>query len=679
MFADVYIGYPLSTTFTYRVPSGMHVTPFMRVKVNFSGRNTIAFVDRTHEDEPGDYKVKEILDVIDTDLIYDNRLMSLARYTADNYLSSIGEALAMALPSGIRPSARYKIPFEKTVTGDVQLNDEQRNVYFNIMESYHKGELSHCIFGITGSGKTEIYIEIAKSLIARGYSVIYLVPEISLSSMIFERLYGVFGDDLIIYHSHLTSNQRLHNWIRFFKGDAHIAIGTRSAVFLQCPRLGMIIIDEEHDGSYKEHSTPRYNARRLALYRSKTEGALVVMGSATPAVETLYACERGVMKLHALKTRYGNASLPDVEIVKINSTKPSKLISPILKLYTKRAVDQGKQVVFLLNRRGFAPIVICSQCGWTVECPHCNIGMNYHRDRNMLCHYCGHQDAVPTSCARCGSEQIDKVGSGTQRIEDIVVEEFPDFRIFRLDQDSSRHKDTVPELIGKMNRGEVDILVGTQLVAKGFDFKNITLVGVLLADIGMNMPDFRSTERIFALLVQVAGRSGRGDSPGKVVIQTLDNENPLFRFIRNQDYYGFYRSELEARRMLQYPPFTRIARLLVRGENEERVIACINDLKLALEENMRGQSKDTSGKSNIRGQSKDIRGQSKDIRGQSKDIIILGPSAAPFSKIGGNWRHHIILKSGNIQALRDAITASRNAVTGRDVYLEIDIDPYELM
>ena len=665
MFADVYIGYPLNSTFTYRVPLGMNVTPCMRVKVNFAGRNTIAFVDKIHAEEPSGFDVKDIISVIDEEPIFDHRLMSLAHYTASNYLSSVGEALGMALPSGITPSARYKIPYEKSEMRDVRLNDEQRDVYTDIMESHKIGDLVHCIFGITGSGKTEIYIEIAKQLIAAGSSVIYLVPEISLSSMIFERLYGTFSDDLIIYHSHLTPNQRLHNWIRFFKGDAHIAIGTRSAVFLQCPKLGMIIIDEEHDGSYKEHSTPRYNARRIALYRSRVEEALVVMGSATPAVETLYACERGVMKLHTLRTRYGRAVLPDIEVVKINSTKPSKLISPLLKLYTKRAVDQGKQVIFLLNRRGFAPIVICSNCGWTVECPHCNIGMNYHRDRNMLCHYCGHQEGVPAVCARCGSEQIDKVGSGTQRIEDIVTDEFPDFRIFRLDQDSSRKKDSVPDLIGKMNRGEVDILVGTQLVAKGFDFQNITLVGVLLADIGMNMPDFRSTERIFSLLIQVAGRSGRGETPGKVVIQTLDNENPLFRFIRNQDYYSFYRSELEARKMLQYPPFTRIARLLVRGANEERVIASINSLKQVLEEKIRGQSKDIPGQSNS--------------GGQSKNITILGPSEAPFGKIGGNYRHHIILKSGSMTALRDVIAASRNAVSGRDVYLEIDIDPYELM
>lgn len=612
-----------------------------------------AYVHRVHETEPAGFEVKDIISVVDSEPIFDDRLMKLARYTASNYLSSIGEALSIALPSGFKPSKRYKIPFVRNATEqEVTLNADQKQIFDNIIGAYETGILNHLIFGITGSGKTEIYIEIAKKLIARGLSVIYLVPEISLSSMIFDRLYAVFGDDLIIYHSHLTPNQRLYNWIRFYKGEAHIAVGTRSAVFLQCPKLGMIIVDEEHDGSYKEHSTPRYNARRIALYRSRMESALVVMGSATPAVESLYACERDVMKLHTLKNRYGNARLPEIDIVRIGSTKPKHIISPILKIQTKRAIEEGHQAIYLLNRRGFAPLVICSQCGWTLECPHCSIGMNYHKDRHMLCHYCGHQQAVPAVCAKCGSEQLDKVGSGTQRIEEIIEKEFPDYAIFRLDQDSSRKKNTVPELITRMSRGEVDILVGTQLVAKGLDFHNITMVGVILADIGMNMPDFRSGERIFSLLMQVAGRSGRGDAPGKVIVQTLDDQNPLFRFIKNHDYFGFYRSELDARRMLQYPPFTRLARLLVRGKSEDKVIASINSLKKSIEEQ---------------------------ALSRNADIRILGPASAPFAKIGGNYRHHIILKSSNVGVLQEVIAASRSVVTSREVYLEIDVDPYELM
>lgn len=652
MFADVHISYPLEGPFTYRVPPGMTVTHFTRVKVNFAGRNMAAYVHRIHDDKPSGFEVKDILEIIDGEPLYDGRLIDLAQYTAHSYLSSMGEALAMALPSGLKASTRYKNPFERKDDGFISLNDEQRAVRDDIAASRERGELSHLVFGITGSGKTELYIELAKQALARGRSVIYLVPEISLSSMIFERLYTVFGDDLILYHSHLTPNQRLNNWMRFYRGEARVAVGTRSAVFLQCPDLGMIVIDEEHDGSYKEHSTPRYNARRIALYRSKREKALVVMGSATPAVETLYACERGAMKLHRLTKRFGGAALPEIEVVKIVSTKPSRILSTTLKIKTKKAIDAGRQVIYLLNRRGFAPIVICGRCGWTVECPDCSISMNYHNDRRMLCHYCGLQRNVPAACEKCGAEPMDKVGSGTQRVEEIIEKEFQSYRVFRLDQDSSRKKGTVPDLIGRMNAGEVDILVGTQLVAKGFDFHNITLVGVLLADIGMNMPDFRSSERIFALLVQVAGRSGRGDSPGTVIIQTLDDQKPLFKYIRAHDYYGFYRSELEARKLLRYPPFSRLARLLVRGKNEEKVISSIDVIKKALDEY---------------------------IARQGHDITILGPASAPFGRIGGNWRHHIILKSPDMNSLRQAVSACRGTITGREVYLEIDMDPYELM
>ncbi len=652
MYCNVYIGYPLEESYTYRIPPGLGVGEGRRVKVNFAGREKIGFVYRVHDVPPQGFKIKDVLKVIDDDPIYDDRLLGLAGYTAATYLSSMGEALAMALPSGLRPSGRFKNPFERAEQKKIVLNEEQQKIYEDIMASAGKGGSSHLIFGITGSGKTEIYLEVAKQLIGRGYSVIYLVPEISLSAMTFERLYNTFGNDLIVYHSHLTPNQRLHNWIRFYRGEARIAVGTRSAVFLQCPRLGMIVIDEEHDGSFKEHSAPRYNARRIALYRSRSEGALVLMGSATPSIETLYAGEAGIITLHKLFKRFGNASLPEIDIVKLNSTKPSSMISPPLKVQTRRAVRAGMQAIYLLNRRGFAPILICNRCGWTMECQDCSITMNYHRDGRMLCHYCGRQRTAPDRCGRCGSPELAKVGSGTQRIEEIIGSEFSEYRIFRLDQDSSRKKDTVPDLIGRMNRGEVDILLGTQLVAKGFDFHRITLVGVLLADIGMNLPDFRSSERTFSLLVQVAGRSGRGDAPGRVIIQTLNDENPLFKFIKLLDYYGFYKSELLARKALQYPPFSRLARLLVRGKDEERVISSMNGLKQALDEY---------------------------INKRESGISILGPSPAPLGKIGGNFRHHVILKSASLSALRSAVLACRGAVSVKDVYLEIDIDPYDLL
>jgi len=652
MFADVLTGYPLESSFTYRVPPGMDVEPGKRVKVNFARRNVTAFVIRVHDEEPSGFEIKDILEVIDSEAIFNERLVDLCRFVAYTYISSVGEALSMALPSGLKPSARYKVPFTQQETAPIALTSEQEKVFQDILLSREENSLLHCIFGITGSGKTEVYIELAKKMLEQGKSVIYLVPEISLSSQIYERLFHVFGDDLVIYHSHLTSNQRLFNWMRFYRGEARVVIGTRSAIFMQCPDLGLIIVDEEHDGSYKEHSTPRYNARRVALYRSKKEKTLVVMGSATPSLETLYAGENGIIRIHRLTRRFGGARLPEISIVKVSGGSPDKVISNPLKLDTKRAVDAGRQVIYLLNRRGFSPFVICEDCGHVIECPHCNISMNYHKGGSLLCHYCGYSAQLPAVCGKCGSRELTKLGSGTQRVEEIIEETFRGMRIFRLDQDSSRKKGSVFNLMDSMKNGEIDILVGTQMVAKGFDFPNVSLVGILMADIGLNIPDFRASERIFSLLVQVAGRSGRGSEPGKVILQTLDDEHPLFTFVRQQDYEGFYRSEMLVRKSLNYPPYTRIARLLVRGKEESDVIAAMGKLKTSID---------------------------KAVAEAGENIQVLGPAAAPMEKIGGNYRHHIIMKSRSVDMLRKVIVESRGAVNSNNVYLEIDIDPHDMM
>ncbi len=651
-YADVYIGYPVEGSFTYAVPADMNVTAGMRVRVNFKNRDVNAFVFKIHAEKPDFPKIKEIKRTIDDAPIFDSRLVDLARYTASNYISSEGEAMAMALPSGERASDRFKNPFEKMEIPEVVLTKEQDDIYREITASLDTENRHHLIFGITGSGKTEIYIKLAKELIGRGRSVIYLVPEITLSSQIFERLYNVFGDGLIVYHSHLTSNQRLHSWKRFYSGDAMIAIGTRSAVFLQCPELGAIILDEEHDTSYKEHSTPRYHARRLALYRCKKENAALLMGSATPSTESLYAAEKGILRLHNLKGRFGEATLPDVEIIKINPGRDKGMISPRLKLHSRKAIDRKQQVIYLLNRRGFAPILLCGECGAVCECPSCSISLNYHRDGSMHCHYCGYTRHVPDECQACGSPDLVKLGSGTQKVEDVIKEELNNPRVFRMDSDSARKKDAVYGLLEKMKLGDIDILLGTQMVAKGFDFLNVTLVGVLLADIGLNLPDFRASERILSLLIQVAGRCGRGSAPGRVFIQTCNEDHYIFKYLKEHDYMGFYRHEQSVRKMLDYPPYARLARLLVRGKSEERVIENVNKLKGALDASLR--------------------------RGGGR-IQVLGPSAAPLSKIANNYRYHIILKSKDFERLKKVIREVKDSVSGKDVYLEVDIDPYDML
>ncbi len=650
-FADVCVGFPVEGMFTYSVPEGTAVRVFSRVKVDFRGRTVTAFVLAVHGNTPAGFEVKEIRSVIDESPIFDERLLDCARYVAENYFSSLGEALATALPSGERPSKRYRHPFGDSASRSIVLTGEQQAVYDAIVASFDAGSPFHLLHGITGSGKTEVYMEIARRFMSAGTSVIYLVPEISLSSQIFERLHDVFGDELIVYHSRLTAQQRLHNWMRFYSGDAKIAVGTRSAVFLQCPRLGVLIIDEEHDGSYKEHSTPRYNARRIALYRCRKEGALLLMGSATPSVESLYAAERGLMKLHALKGRYGKAVLPEIEIVRLSSARPEAVLSTALKLHTKRAIDGGLQAIYLLNRRGFAPFVVCGECSAVLECPQCSISLNFHSDGNMLCHYCGYQRRLPEACPACGAERLEKVGSGTQRVEEIIANTFHGSRIFRLDQDSSRKKDAIFELIEKMRAGEIDILLGTQMVAKGFDFHNVAVVGVVLADIGLNFPDFRASERVFSLLLQVAGRGGRGDVPGRVIIQTLNEDHYVFAFLKNHDYYGFYRHELSVRRALGYPPFSRITRLLARGPDEDAVTLAMARVAEVLRAELKGV----------------------------ENVVVLGPAKAPLARIGGNHRHHVVIKARDIGSIRPALHRAGAERLGRGVYLEIDVDPFDML
>ncbi len=655
VYADIIVGYPVEGSFSYRVPPEMGVVPGQRVRVNFAGRTVTGFVVATGENAPAGVppdRIKEVTGLIDEEPIFDARFVNLARFVAESYLCSVGEVMALALPSGSSASSRFRNPFGPPALREVSLNEEQERVHRDIAAAVGDGGRLHLLFGVTGSGKTEVYIREALDAMAEGKSVIYLVPEISLSSQIYERLHHVFGEELVLYHSRITAQQRLFNWGRFYRGEARIAVGTRSAVFMQAPRLGLIVVDEEHDGSYKEHSTPRYNARRIAAYRSRVEDLTVIMGSATPSVESLHAAKGGVMRLHRLTGRHGGAELPEIHIVPMESARKPDLLSPLLKIESRKAMERGEQVIYLLNRRGFAPVVICDDCGEVITCPDCSISLNFHQGDHLICHYCGYRTRIPERCRACDSEALTKLGVGTQRVEEVVRKNFSAARIFRLDQDSSRKKKTVYDLIDRMKSGEVDILLGTQMVAKGFDFHRVTVVGILLADIGMSLPDFRATERVYALLTQVSGRCGRGEKKGRVIVQTLNPDNPLFGYLKNHDYEGFYEYEISMRRALQYPPFARIARLLVRGKSEERVKEASESLSEKL--------KDT-------------------VRGLKLPVQVLGPSPAPLERIAANYRYHVILKSGQVEALRRAITESRDAVSARDVYLEVDMDPYDML
>ena len=452
-YADIFVPAPVEGPFTYAVPDGLSAELGMRAKVLFGRRNLTGCIVRVHDTAPTAFAAKPIISLVDDAPIFDERLVALARYTAETYICTVGESLDAALPNAESRGNRLKKRFAPADLSalDLVLTGEQRMASDAILASRSTSVHSHLLYGVTGSGKTEVYVKLIDETIRAGNSALFLVPEISLCAQIHQRLSRYFGDAAVLYHSGLTPNQRLDSWMRFYSGDAPVAVGTRSAVFMQCPSLGLVVIDEEHDSSYKEHSTPRYSARRIAMKRVKDENALLVLGSATPSVETMFGAENGALTMHKLVNRYGGAKLPDIDIVKVSAKTPESLVSTQLKLYTKRAMDAGRQAIYLLNRRGFSPIVLCDSCGEKVQCPDCSISLNFHANGSLVCHYCGYTITLPEKCPACGHNELVKVGSGTQRMEEVVEKTFHTARLFRLDQDSSRKKDATYDLVDMMN------------------------------------------------------------------------------------------------------------------------------------------------------------------------------------------------------------------------------------
>lgn len=445
------------------------------------------------------------------------------------------------------------------------------------------------LHGVTGSGKTEIYIRLMDSVLRNGSQVLYLVPEISLTTQLTDRIRKVFGDRLLVYHSKFSDSERVDIWKRMLSSkEPIIVLGARSAVFLPFARLGLVVVDEEHESSYKQYDpAPRYNARDAALLLASMHGAKSLLGSATPSVETYYKALNGKYGLVTLSERFEGASLPDVEIIDMKEMRKKKEVSGILSAPLAKATMEvlkgGKQAIMFQNRRGFAPVVVCNQCGWVPKCNNCDVSMVYHRHSGLLrCHYCGYSVPLPPVCPACGGNSLEVYGYGTERIADELHERFEGYRVARMDLDTTRNKDAYQEIIDEFARHETDILVGTQMVTKGLDFANVNLVGVLNADTLLNFPDFRSNERAFNMLEQVAGRAGRRQDKGKVIIQTTNPKEPVLAFVKAHDYKGYYESEIADRRKFAYPPFTRVINVYLKNKDSATADAAAVTLALAL-------------------------------------------------------------------------------------------------
>lgn len=453
------------------------------------------------------------------------------------------------------------------------LSDIQQKAFENVKETFrdHRVSLLH---GVTGSGKTEIYTHLIAAALASGNQVLYLVPEISLTTQLTDRLRKVFGDTLLIYHSKFSDNERVDVWKRLLNSnDPLIILGVRSSVFLPFARLGLVIVDEEHESSFKQYDpAPRYNARDAAIMLASMHGANTLLGSATPSVETYFKATQGKYGLVSLNERFEGSQLPDVEIIDMRAQRKKKLnkgiLSQPLRLATNEAMKEGSQAIMFQNRRGFAPVVVCQQCGWTPKCHNCDVSLVYHKNSELLkCHYCGYCQPIPKLCPACGQNSIEVYGYGTERIAEEVHQEFPGYRVARMDLDTTRNKDAYQEIIEEFANHETDILVGTQMVSKGLDFEKVRVVGVINADTLLNFPDFRSNERAFNMLEQVAGRAGRRKDVGKVFIQTTKPDEPVLKHVRAHDYMAYYNAELEERRKYAYPPFTRIINIYLKNKD----------------------------------------------------------------------------------------------------------------
>jgi len=542
---------------------------------------------------------------------------------------------------------------------ELDLTKAQISALKEIEKPLHAGRYSaFLLHGVTGSGKTEIYIRAMRAALLQGRAAMMLVPEIALTPVFSRRLRAHFGDQVAIFHSSLTTGERFDEWSRLKRGLARVVIGTRSAVFAPVSNLGLIVIDEEHETSYRQQESPYYNGRDVAVVRANREGAVVVLGSATPSLESFHNARSGKYNYLHLPTRIANRAMARAEIVDMREVfarqgRP-EVFSEELLAAIEETHARGEQSIILLNRRGYSSFVLCRSCGESIHCPNCDVTLTYHRsEMSIICHYCNHRQPSPSHCPSCQGKYIYYVGEGTEQIEEMLQKRFPTLRIARLDRDTTSRRKLFERAILEFGAGDLDMLVGTQMLAKGHDFPNVTLVGVVSVDAGLALPDFRSAERTFQLITQVAGRAGRGDLAGRVLIQTYHPQHYALKHACAQDYAGFYEEEIRYRKSLNYPPFVALASLLVHGEDFTRTQTTAAEIKKAL-----------------------------DDANADRACRILGPAPAPLARLRGEHRIQILIKSRSRPTLREVIDMALAELSARNVDLRsvnLEIDPVNLM
>jgi len=569
--------------------------------------------------------------------------------------STLGTLVRRGLVEIVEEPAEFTVSGVKTrsLPLSFQFNPAQQSALESVQQRVSARKFAGILLhGVTGSGKTAVYLAAMRSVLEAGHSSILLVPEIGLTPAVAADLHQVFGDQVAILHSAFSDQERAEQWYRIKRGEARVVVGTRSAVFAPVKDLALIIVDEEQDSSYKQEEAPRYHARDVAVMRAKMANTVVVLGSATPSLESYYNARKHKYTLLELPDRVEQRPLPEVEIIdmrkEFQETGQEQVVSRKLAEEIRQRLDRREQVMILLNRRGYSPLVLCRACGSRMECRNCAVAMTHHqRSRRMVCHYCGFMAPVPKLCGECGSEYVHFLGTGSEKLEELLHGLFPQARIGRLDRDTVRGREDFERMLNALNSGDLDLLVGTQMIAKGHDIHGVTLVGVIGADAALGFPDFRAAERTFQLLTQVAGRAGRGETPGKVVLQTYFQDHYAVQFAAQHDFIGFYEKELQFRSWMHYPPYSALANVLVRGDKLDEVLRWSGILGLWFSKT------------------------------RHEGIRVLGPAAAPILRLKRDYRYHFVVKSASREKLNALLRsmlsyAAQQKIPRTQVIVDVD-------
>jgi primosomal protein N' (replication factor Y) len=667
-FAEVAVELPLDSTFVYGIPPGLRgrIVPGALVSVPFRTRHTTGIVLQLLDEPPRGQEIRDILGLLEEAAVFSPQALRWYCWASQYYLHPVGKVLRTAFPPGQR------VPPKRRRTQDAPASEEpgaalpptltphQARALASIESAILRETFSaFLLWGVTASGKTEIYLRAVELCLLGGRQAVVLVPEISLTHQLVRAFRSRFGQRVAVLHSRLSRGERAAVWQGVHAGRMPVVLGARSALFAPCHRLGLIIVDEEHDAAYKQEEGFRYHARDMALMRGKLGEAVVLLGSATPSLETFHNVQRGKLTCLTLPERLQGLSLPRMEIVDLRTRRhpgPRQILSPALEAAMEETLGRGEQTLLFLNRRGFATFLLCPDCGHVFHCPNCAVALVHHlAEAALRCHYCGWEQRAPALCPRCGGSEVTDLGMGTETLELAVRERFPGARLLRMDRDTTKPKNAQREILRSWRRGECDVLIGTQMVAKGHHVPNVTLVGVILADISMNIPDFRAAERTFQLLLQVAGRAGRGVRPGRVIVQTYHPGHPSLLHCASQDYEAFARAELEARREAGYPPFLYLVLFRLSGPLADPTASAAHMLgELAL--------KACAGRKGLR---------------------CLGPSPAPIGRLKGRYRWHLLLKGASRPELHRVaghlLHAARPRLDRTRVRLTVDVDPQSFL